>query len=179
MAKQSLDDVIIRFTATHAHFTRPTNEVTVTCRLRCSVKWEQIFNEYKMDGYSTEENEMYLRVKIDHLKNAVAHIEKSTIVSLKLDNGSSDQGPVLLIILETGLSTVCNKRIVKQQVPIVVVSHRRWVDYIEDPLPSYKVRFFAFIVNYGTSFTILVTIFNFPMSVIIPCIPLFIKYRFR
>lgn len=181
MAKQSLEEVVIRFTQTHVYFIRAANELTVSCRLRCSVKHEQIFNEYKMEGFSKEENEMYLKVKIVNLKNAVARIEKSTIMSIKLDGGSAEKSPLLLVILETGLTTVCNKRKVLHKVPITVVAHRKWADYIESPLPAPEVSFYMILINDYLRFSPLNTVYNFVniSNLSNKYFLHFINYRFR
>lgn len=139
MSKQSIETVVMRFTASHVHFFRPTIDVHVTFRLSCIVKREQIFNDYKMEGYSQAENEMYLQVNIDHLKKGVAHIEKTTVMTMKLNGGPVGVDPCFIITLETGLVAVANKRKVVHQVPITVISHRRWPDFVDSPIPEPQV----------------------------------------
>lgn len=92
---------------------------------------------------------MYLQVNIDHLKKAVAHIERSTVMTIKLDGGTADGDPCFLITLETGLLAVASKRKVIHQVPVTVISHRRWPDFAETPIPDSEVRFplYLFPIN--------------------------------
>ena len=146
LSKQALEDVIVRFTSTHVHFIKPTEEIPVLFRLSCSVKRDQVFNEYKMEGYSEEENEIWLRVNIDHLRKAVMSLERNTILTIKLDPGSpTEDNPFFLITLGTDLTTVASRRIVTHQVPVKVIAHRKWVNFADIVLPQPSVSSRAII----------------------------------
>ena len=136
LSKQQVEDIIMRFTATHVHFIRPTFETSVQFRLSCTAKREQLFNEYKMEGYSAEENEIYLKMKIENLKTVMSHVERSSTLHIQLSGGSPTIGTCFLVTIETPLLTSANvKRKITHQVPITVVAHKLWSEFKEFELP--------------------------------------------
>lgn len=101
-----------------------------------------------MQGFSEEANEMYLKVNINSLKTAIAHIERSTIMSIKLDGGTNYcGGPCIVIKLETQLAAVAQSRKVYQQVPITVIAHRRWSEFEEGDLPEADVSAYCVLLT--------------------------------
>ncbi|XP_066543066.1 checkpoint protein HUS1 [Hoplias malabaricus] len=145
------------------HFTRVVNTITKltkTCVLRltmdnmyfvlsgkvanggvsmwCELLQVNFFDEYQLEGVSTEANEICLEVAPENLSRALKTAQNAKTVKIKL---TKKHCPCLTLAAELpSLSSV--SRIVTHDIPVDIIPRRLWHDFKEPSVPDFDVSIY-------------------------------------
>uniref|UniRef100_H3D7M2 Checkpoint protein n=1 Tax=Tetraodon nigroviridis TaxID=99883 RepID=H3D7M2_TETNG len=104
----------------------------------CELAQGNIFDEYQMEGVSSEDNEICLEVAPDNLFRALKTIQNAKSVKVKLTNKHC---PCLTIAAE--LPTLSNvSRVVTHDIPVDVIPRRLWHEFKEPSVPDFHVSIY-------------------------------------
>ncbi|XP_061599563.1 checkpoint protein HUS1 [Cololabis saira] len=145
------------------HFTRVVNTIsklTKTCVLRltpdnlffvlsskvanggvsmwCELSQANFFDEYQMEGVSSEDNEICLEVAPENLSRALKTVQNAKSVKVKL---TKKHCPCLTIAAELPtLSSI--SRVVTHDIPVEVIPRRLWHELKEPDMPDFDVSIY-------------------------------------
>ncbi|KAI3355551.1 hypothetical protein L3Q82_018382, partial [Scortum barcoo] len=96
------------------------------------------FDEYQMEGVSSEDNEICLEVTPENLSRALKTVQSAKTVKVKL---TKKHCPCLTIAAELPtLSSV--SRVVTHDVPVDVIPRRLWHEFKEPSMPDFDVSIY-------------------------------------
>uniref|UniRef100_A0A3Q0R859 Checkpoint protein n=1 Tax=Amphilophus citrinellus TaxID=61819 RepID=A0A3Q0R859_AMPCI len=96
------------------------------------------FDEYQMEGVSSEDNEICLEVTPENLSRALKTVQNAKVVKVKL---TKKHCPCLTIAAELPtLSSV--SRVVTHDVPVDVIPRRLWHEFKEPSMPDFDVSIY-------------------------------------
>ncbi|KAG7455455.1 hypothetical protein MATL_G00256790 [Megalops atlanticus] len=145
------------------HFTRVVNTIsklTKTCTLRltadniyfmlsdkvanggvsmwCELSQANFFDEFQLEGVSTEANEIYLELLPENLARALKTAQNAKSLKIKL---TKKHCPCLTLAAELpSLSSV--SRVVTHDIPVDVIPRRLWQDFKEPSVPDFDVSIY-------------------------------------
>ncbi|KAG8009678.1 Checkpoint protein HUS1 [Nibea albiflora] len=101
----------------------------------CELSQANFFDEYQMEGVSSEDNEICLEVTPENLSRALKTVQNAKAVKVKL---TKKHCPCLTIAAELPtLSSV--SRVVTHDVPVDVIPRRLWHEFKEPSMPDFDV----------------------------------------
>uniref|UniRef100_A0AAZ1XTW1 Checkpoint protein n=1 Tax=Oreochromis aureus TaxID=47969 RepID=A0AAZ1XTW1_OREAU len=101
----------------------------------CELSQANFFEEYQMEGVSSEDNEICLEVTPENLSRALKTVQNAKAVKVKL---TKKHCPCLTIAAELPtLSSV--SRVVTHDVPVDVIPRRLWHEFKEPSMPDFDV----------------------------------------
>ncbi|XP_029445694.1 checkpoint protein HUS1 isoform X5 [Rhinatrema bivittatum] len=143
-----------------SHFTRIVNTITKltkACTLRltddklyfilsdkvanggvsmwCELQQGNFFDEFQMEGVSTEHNDIYLEVTPENLSRALKTAQNAKAVKIKL---TKKHCPCLTVAVELP-SLSSSSRIVTHDIPVGVIPRKLWSDFREPGVPDFDI----------------------------------------
>ncbi|XP_030612919.1 checkpoint protein HUS1 [Archocentrus centrarchus] len=104
----------------------------------CELPQVNFFDEYQMEGVSSEDNEICLEVTPENLSRALKTVQNAKVVKVKL---TKKHCPCLTIAAELPtLSSV--SRVVTHNVPVDVIPRRLWHEFKEPSMPDFDVSIY-------------------------------------
>ncbi|XP_006808321.1 checkpoint protein HUS1 [Neolamprologus brichardi] len=104
----------------------------------CELSQANFFDEYQMEGVSSEDNEICLEVTPENLSRALKTVQNAKAVKVKL---TKKHCPCLTIAAELPtLSSV--SRVVTHDVPVDVIPRRLWHEFKEPSMPDFDVSIY-------------------------------------
>uniref|UniRef100_A0A3Q4BUI4 Checkpoint protein n=1 Tax=Mola mola TaxID=94237 RepID=A0A3Q4BUI4_MOLML len=104
----------------------------------CELPQANFFDEYQMEGVSSEDNEICLEVTPENLSRALKTIQCAKAVKVKL---TRKHCPCLTIAAE--LPTLSStSRVVTHDVPVDVIPRRLWHEFKEPSMPDFDVSIY-------------------------------------
>ncbi|XP_034040648.1 checkpoint protein HUS1 isoform X1 [Thalassophryne amazonica] len=101
----------------------------------CELSQANVFDEYQMEGVSTEDNEICLEVAPENLSRALKTVQNAKAVKIKL---TKKHCPCLTVAAE--LPTLSNvSRVVTHDIPVDVIPRRLWHEFKEPSMPDFDV----------------------------------------
>ncbi|XP_033854575.3 checkpoint protein HUS1-like isoform X1 [Acipenser ruthenus] len=145
------------------HFTRVVNTIsklTKTCTLRlttdklyfilsdkvanggvsmwCELSQGNFFDEFQLEGVSTEHNEIYMDLAAENLFRALKTAHNAKSLKIKLTNKHC---PCITLAVELpSLSRV--SRVVTHDIPVGVIPKKLWNDFKEPSVPDFDVSIY-------------------------------------
>ncbi|XP_063339495.1 checkpoint protein HUS1 isoform X3 [Pelmatolapia mariae] len=104
----------------------------------CELSQANFFDEYQMEGVSSEDNEICLEVTPENLSRALKTVQNAKAVKVKL---TKKHCPCFTIAAELPtLSSV--SRVVTHDVPVDVIPRRLWHEFKEPSMPDFDVSIY-------------------------------------
>ncbi|XP_034427649.1 checkpoint protein HUS1 isoform X2 [Hippoglossus hippoglossus] len=104
----------------------------------CELSQANFFDEYQMEGVSSEDNEICLEVTPENLSRALKTVQNAKSVKVKL---TKKHCPCLTIAAELPtLSSI--SRVVTHDVPVNVIPRRLWHEFKEPSMPDFDVSIY-------------------------------------
>ncbi|XP_069019481.1 checkpoint protein HUS1 [Embiotoca jacksoni] len=104
----------------------------------CELSQANFFDEYQMEGVSSEDNEICLEVTPENLSRALKTVQNAKVVKVKL---TKKHCPCLTIAAELPtLSSI--SRVVTHDVPVEVIPRRLWHEFKEPSMPDFDVSIY-------------------------------------
>ncbi|XP_067341545.1 checkpoint protein HUS1 isoform X3 [Channa argus] len=104
----------------------------------CELSQANFFDEYQMEGVSSEDNEICLEVTPENLSRALKTVQNAKSVKVKL---TKKHCPCLTIAAE--LPTLSSSsRVVTHDVPVDVIPRRLWHEFKEPNMPDFDVSIY-------------------------------------
>ncbi|KAF7642367.1 hypothetical protein LDENG_00259220 [Lucifuga dentata] len=104
----------------------------------CELSQANFFDEYQMEGVSSEANEICLEVAPENLSRALKTVQNAKSVKLKL---TKKHCPCLTVAAELPtLSRV--SRVVTHDVPVDVIPRKLWHEFKEPSMPDFDVSIY-------------------------------------
>ncbi|KAK2176299.1 hypothetical protein NP493_672g01017 [Ridgeia piscesae] len=128
----------LRLTTTKLYFILSEKVVNGGIAIWCELTQGHFFNEYNMDGYSEEFNEIYLDLTPDNLLRSLKSSQNAKSIKIKL---TKKHAPCLTFEVELP-SLSSNSRLVTHDIPVNVIPHRLWDDYKEPDMPDFDVSIY-------------------------------------
>ncbi|XP_076617188.1 checkpoint protein HUS1 [Chaetodon auriga] len=101
----------------------------------CELSQANFFDEYQMEGVSSEDNEICLEVTPENLSRALKTVQNAKTVKVKL---TKKHCPCLTVAAE--LPTLSSTgRVVTHDVPVDVIPRRLWHEFKEPNMPDFDV----------------------------------------
>ncbi|XP_035508165.1 checkpoint protein HUS1 isoform X2 [Morone saxatilis] len=104
----------------------------------CELSQANFFDEYQMEGVSSEDNEICLEVTPENLSRALKTVQSAKSVKLKL---TKKHCPCLTIAAELPTMSSIN-RVVTHDVPVDVIPRRLWHEFKEPNMPDFDVSIY-------------------------------------
>ncbi|KAM7390041.1 hypothetical protein PAMA_008286 [Pampus argenteus] len=104
----------------------------------CELSQANFFDEYQMEGVSSEANEICLEVTPENLSRALKTVQNAKAVKVKL---TKRHCPCLTIAAELPtLSSI--SRVVTHDIPVDVIPRRLWHEFKEPSMPDFDVSIY-------------------------------------
>nr|XP_046226552.1 checkpoint protein HUS1 isoform X2 [Scatophagus argus] len=104
----------------------------------CELPQANFFDDYQMEGVSSEDNEICLEVTPDNLSRALKTVQNAKAVKVKL---TKKHCPCLTIAAELPtLSSI--SRVVTHDVPVDVIPRKLWHEFKEPSMPDFDVSIY-------------------------------------
>ncbi|XP_070841922.1 checkpoint protein HUS1 [Chaetodon trifascialis] len=101
----------------------------------CELSQANFFDEYQMEGVSSEDNEICLEVTPENLSRALKTVQNAKAVKVKL---TKKHCPCLTVAAELP-SLSSTGRVVTHDVPVDVIPRRLWHEFKEPNMPDFDV----------------------------------------
>ncbi|XP_028288990.1 checkpoint protein HUS1 [Parambassis ranga] len=104
----------------------------------CELSQANFFDEYQMEGVSSEDNEICLEVTPENISRALKTVQNAKAVKVKL---TKKHCPCLTVIAELPTLSSIN-RVVTHDVPVDVIPQRLWHEFKEPDMPDFDVSIY-------------------------------------
>ncbi|KAM8823325.1 checkpoint protein HUS1 [Spinachia spinachia] len=129
---------VLRLTADHLFFVLSGKVAHGGVGLWCELPQANFFDEYQMEGVSSEDNEICLEVMPENLSRALKTVQSARTVKIKL---TRKHCPCLTVTAELpSMSSL--SRVVTHDVPVDVVPRRLWHEFKEPGMPDFHVSIY-------------------------------------
>lgn len=129
---------VLRLTPEHLDFVLSGKVANGGVSMWCELAQVNFFDEYQMEGVSSEHNEILLEVCPENLSRSLRTIHNAKAVKVKLTNKHC---PCLTVTADLPtLSSV--SRLVTHDVPVDVVPRRLWSEFKEPDMPDFDVSIY-------------------------------------
>ncbi|XP_029935578.1 checkpoint protein HUS1 [Myripristis murdjan] len=129
---------VLRLTADNLFFVLSGKVANGGVSMWCELSQVNFFDEYQMEGVSSEANEICLEVTAENLSRALKTVQNSKVVKVKL---TKKHCPCLTVAAELPtLSSV--SRVVTHDVPVDVIPRRLWHEFKEPSMPDFDVSIY-------------------------------------
>ncbi|XP_013856486.1 checkpoint protein HUS1 [Austrofundulus limnaeus] len=129
---------VLRLTPDHLFFILSGKVSNGGVSMWCELLQVNFFDEYQMDGVSSEFNEICLEVSPENLSRALKTVQSAKSVKIKL---TKKHCPCLTITAELPtLSSI--SRVVTHDVPVDVVPRSLWHEFKEPSVPDFDVSIY-------------------------------------
>ncbi|XP_077364488.1 checkpoint protein HUS1 isoform X2 [Festucalex cinctus] len=129
---------VLRLTADHLFFVLCGKVANGGVAMWCELAQANIFDEYQMEGVSSEDNEICLEVTPENIFRALRTVYNSKSVKVKL---TKKHCPCLTVAAE--LPTMSSiSRVVTHDIPVDVIPRRLWHEFKEPNTPDFDVSVF-------------------------------------
>ncbi|XP_044032156.1 checkpoint protein HUS1 isoform X2 [Siniperca chuatsi] len=129
---------VLRLTPDHLFFVLSGKVANGGVSMWCELSQANFFDEYQMEGVSSEDNEICLEVTPENLSRALKTVQNAKAVKVKL---TKKHCPCLTIAAELPtLSSV--SRVVTHDVPVDVIPRRLWHEFKEPSMPDFDVSIY-------------------------------------
>nr|XP_057916231.1 checkpoint protein HUS1-like isoform X2 [Doryrhamphus excisus] len=126
------------FTRDHIFFVLSGKVANGGVGMWCELAQANIFDEYQMEGVSSENNEICLEVTPENVSRALKTVQNAKSVKVKL---TKKHCPCLTIVAE--LPTMSStSRVVTHDVPVDVIPRRLWHEFKEPSMPDFDVSIY-------------------------------------
>ncbi|KAK2859793.1 hypothetical protein Q5P01_004413 [Channa striata] len=126
---------VLRLTADNLFFVLSGKVANGGVSMWCHLSQANFFDEYQMEGVSSDDNEICLEVTPENVSRALKTVQNAKSVKVKL---TKKHCPCLTIAAELPtLSSVC--RVVTHDVPVDVIPRRLWHEFKEPNMPEFDV----------------------------------------
>ncbi|XP_053715139.1 checkpoint protein HUS1 isoform X1 [Synchiropus splendidus] len=126
---------VLRLTPRHLYFVLAGNVANGGVGMWCELAQANFFDEYQMEGVSSEENEICLQVAPELLSRPLRALQSATAVKVKL---TRKHCPCLTVAAELPTLTG-GSRPVTYDVPVDVIPRRLWHEFREPCVPDFDV----------------------------------------
>ncbi|XP_003977994.2 checkpoint protein HUS1 [Takifugu rubripes] len=129
---------ILRLTPQHLFFVLSGKVTNGGVSMWCELSQANFFDEYQMEGFSPEDNEICLEVTPENLSRALKTTQNAKAVKVKL---TKKHCPCLTITAELPtLSSI--SRVVTHDIPVEVIPRRLWHEFKEPSVPDFHVSIY-------------------------------------
>ncbi|XP_037135654.1 checkpoint protein HUS1 isoform X1 [Syngnathus acus] len=129
---------VLRLTPDHLFFILCGSVANGGVAMWCELAQATIFDEYQMEGLTSQDNEICLELTPENVFRALKTVHSAKSVKVKLTNKHC---PCLTILAE--LPTMSSiSRVVTHDVPVNVVPRRLWHEFKEPNVPNFDVSIF-------------------------------------
>ncbi|KAM6953285.1 checkpoint protein HUS1 isoform 1-T2 [Aplochiton taeniatus] len=129
---------ILRLTPANLYFVMSGKVASGGVSMWCELSQANFFDEYQLEGVSTEDNEICLEVTPENLSRALKTAQNAKAVKIKL---TKKHCPCLTLAAELPtLSTV--SRVVMHDIPVAIIPRRLWSDFKEPNMPDFDVSIY-------------------------------------
>uniref|UniRef100_A0A673AMQ2 Checkpoint protein n=1 Tax=Sphaeramia orbicularis TaxID=375764 RepID=A0A673AMQ2_9TELE len=129
---------VLRLTPDHLYFVLSGKVANGGVSMWCELSQVNFFDEYQMEGVSSEDNEICLEVTPENLSRALKTVQNAKAVKVKL---TKKHCPCLTVAAELPtLSSV--SRVVTHDVPVDVIPRRLWNEFKEPDMPDFDVSIY-------------------------------------
>ncbi|XP_070709254.1 checkpoint protein HUS1 [Pempheris klunzingeri] len=104
----------------------------------CELSQANVFDEYQMEGVSSEDNEICLEVTPENLSRALKTVQNAKAVKVKL---TKKHCPCVTVAAELPTMSSIN-RVVTHDVPVDVIPRRLWDEFKEPSVPDFDVSIY-------------------------------------
>lgn len=104
----------------------------------CELEQENFFSEFQMEGFSAENNVIYLELTSENLSRALKTAQNARTLKFKLTN---KHFPCLTVSVEL-LSMSGSSRIVTHDIPLNVIPRKLWKDLQQPLVPDAEVSIY-------------------------------------
>ncbi|XP_077579239.1 checkpoint protein HUS1 [Stigmatopora nigra] len=126
---------VMRLTPDYLYFVLSGKVASGGVAMWCELPQANIFDEYQMEGVSSQDQQICLEVTAENLYRALRTVQDAKNVKVKLTNKHC---PCLTVVAELPtLSSV--SRVVTHDVPVEVVPRRLWHEFHEPGVPDFDV----------------------------------------
>lgn len=126
---------VLRLTPEKIFFILPDQITHGGVSMWCELKQANFFDVYQLDGYSSNDNEIYLEVVAENMCRALKSASNAKCLKIRL---SRKQVPCLTFEIELP-SLLSTARTVTHDVPVSVIPRRLWDDFQEPEMPDFHV----------------------------------------
>ncbi|KAG1661335.1 Checkpoint protein HUS1 [Nymphon striatum] len=130
--------IVLRITPTKLNFVYNTMMTTGGVSIWCELNQGNYFNEYNMEGVSSDDNEIYLEFIPENLAKALKVAQNAKSLKIKL---TKKHAPCLTVEIELPSLTI-RSRNVTHDVPVTVIPRRLWNEYKEPTMPQFDLSFY-------------------------------------
>ncbi|XP_076819569.1 checkpoint protein HUS1-like [Clavelina lepadiformis] len=125
----------LRLTPDKLYFILPDQVSNGGVSMWCELKQANFFDEYQMDGVSSEHNEIYMEIIAENIVRALKSAHNAKSMKIKL---TKKQTPCLTVEIELP-SLNSSSRLVTHDIPVSVIPRRLWDEYQEPTMPEFHV----------------------------------------
>ncbi|XP_019749445.1 checkpoint protein HUS1 [Hippocampus comes] len=125
----------LRLTPDHLFFVLCGKVASGGVAMWCELAQANIFDEYQMEGVSSQDNEICLEVTPENIFRALRTVHNAKSVKVKL---TKKHCPCLTVAAELPTMSSVN-RVVTHDVPVDVIPRRLWHEFKEPSLPDFDV----------------------------------------
>ncbi|XP_077125527.1 checkpoint protein HUS1 isoform X1 [Ranitomeya variabilis] len=128
----------LRLTASNLYFILTDKVANGGVSMWCELCQANFFDEYQMEGVSSEQNEIFLELIPENLSRALKTAQNAKAVKIKLTNKHC---PCITVAVELP-SLSSTSRIVTHDIPVSVIPRRLWNDFKEPTVPDFDVSIY-------------------------------------
>lgn len=129
---------VLRLTPDNLYFVLSGKVANGGVSMWCELSQVNFFDEYQMEGVSSEDNEICLEVTPENLSRALKTVQNAKAVKVKL---TKKHCPCLTVAAD--LPTLSNvSRVVTHDVPVDVIPRRLWNEFKEPNMPDFDVSIY-------------------------------------
>ncbi|CAJ1081548.1 checkpoint protein HUS1 [Xyrichtys novacula] len=129
---------VLRLTPDNLFFVLSEKVANGGVSMWCELSEANFFDEYQMEGVSSEDNEICLEVTPENLSRALKTVQNAKSVKVKL---TKKHCPCLTVAAE--LPTLSSSsRVVTHDVPVDVIPRRLWHEFKEPNMPDFDVSIY-------------------------------------
>ncbi|XP_007895687.1 checkpoint protein HUS1 [Callorhinchus milii] len=129
---------ILRLTADKLYFILSDKVASGGVAMWCQLFQGNFFDEFQIEGVSTDYNEIYLELVPENLSRSLKTAHNAKAVKIKL---TMKHCPCLTVAVELP-SLSSHSRIVTHDIPVVIIPRKLWNDFAEPNVPDFDVSIY-------------------------------------
>jgi len=130
---------VLRLTADKMFFILTDQSVSGGPAVWAEIDQESFFNEYNIEGVSSDHNEIYLEFSPDKLAKTLNSLRTGQTRSVKVKLTKKKDTPCLTFEVEMMGAPLVSSRTCVHDFPVIVLPRKLWSDFREPGLPQFDV----------------------------------------
>ena len=130
---------VLRLTADKMFFILTDQSVSGGPAVWAEIDQESFFNEYNIEGVSSDQNEIYLEFSPDKLAKTLNSLRTGQTRSVKVKLTKKNDTPCLTFEVEMMGAPLVSSRTCVHDFPVIVLPRKLWSDFREPGLPQFDV----------------------------------------